>query len=148
MDDLSGKINELLSNPAALAQIQSLAASLGLGGSGESGGNSGGGGSSQGSAPGGVSAPSSDGESGLLSALSGLLGQQKEPSAAAGGELAQSLLRMAPLLGSLREETDGTRLLHALRPLLSPSRRQRLDQALRLMQLMRVLPLLKSSGLF
>ena len=49
---------------------------------------------------------------------------------------------------SLREETDGTRLLHALRPLLSPSRRQRLDQALRLMQLMRVLPLLKSSGLF
>ena len=53
MDDLSGKINELLSNPAALAQIQSLAASLGLGGSGESGGNGGGGGSFQGSTPGG-----------------------------------------------------------------------------------------------
>ena len=148
MDDLSGKINELLSNPAALAQIQSLAASLGLGGSGESGGNSGGGGSSQGSAPGGVSAPSSDGESGLLSALSGLLGQQKEPSAAAGGELAQSLLRMAPLLGSLREETPGTQLLRALRPLLSPARQERLDQAIRLLQLTRVLPLLKSSGLF
>lgn len=148
MDDLSGKINELLSNPAALAQIQSLAASLGLGGSGESGGNGGGGGSSQGSAPGGVSAPSSDGESGLLSALSGLLGQQKEPSAAAGGELAQSLLRMAPLLGSLREETPGTQLLRALRPLLSPARQERLDQAIRLLQLTRVLPLLKSSGLF
>lgn len=148
MDDLSGKINELLSNPAALAQIQSLAASLGLGGFGESGGNGGGGGSSQGSAPGGVSAPSSDGESGLLSALSGLLGQQKEPSAAAGGELAQSLLRMAPLLGSLREETPGTQLLRALRPLLSPARQERLDQAIRLLQLTRVLPLLKSSGLF
>ena len=148
MDDLSGKINELLSNPAALAQIQSLAASLGLGGSGESGGNGGGGGSSQGSAPGGASAPSADGESGLLSALSGLLGQQKEPSAAAGGELAQSLLRMAPLLGSLREETPGTQLLRALRPLLSPARQERLDQAIRLLQLTRVLPLLKSSGLF
>lgn len=149
MDDLSGKINELLSNPAALAQIQSLAASLGLGGSGESGGNGGGaGGSSQGSTPGGVSAPSADGESGLLSALSGLLGQQKEPSAAAGGELAQSLLRMAPLLGSLREETPGTQLLRALRPLLSPARQERLDQAIRLLQLTRVLPLLKSSGLF
>lgn len=143
MDDLSGKINELLSNPAALAQIQSLAASLGLGGSGESGGNGGGtGGSSQGGAP------SADGESGLLSALSGLLGQQKEPSAAAGGELAQSLLRMAPLLGSLREETPGTQLLRALRPLLSPARQERLDQAIRLLQLTRVLPLLKSSGLF
>ena len=148
MDDLSGKINELLSNPAALAQIQSLAASLGLGGSGESGGNGGGGGSFQGSTPGGVSAPSADGESGLLSALSGLLGQQKEPSAAAGGELAQSLLRMAPLLGSLREETPGTQLLRALRPLLSPARQERLDQAIRLLQLTRVLPLLKSSGLF
>ena len=148
MDDLSGKINELLSNPAALAQIQSLAASLGLGGSGESGGNGGGGGSSQGSTPGGASAPSADGESGLLSTLSGLLGQQKEPSAAAGGELAQSLLRMAPLLGSLREETPGTQLLRALRPLLSPARQERLDQAIRLLQLTRVLPLLKSSGLF
>lgn len=148
MDDLSGKINELLSNPAALAQIQSLAASLGLGGSGESGGNGGGGGSFQGSTPGGASAPSADGESGLLSALSGLLGQQKEPSAAAGGELAQSLLRMAPLLGSLREETPGTQLLRALRPLLSPARQERLDQAIRLLQLTRVLPLLKSSGLF
>ena len=148
MDDLSGKINELLSNPAALAQIQSLAASLGLGGSGESGGNGGGGGFSQGGTPGGVSAPSADGESGLLSALSGLLGQQKEPSAAAGGELAQSLLRMAPLLGSLREETPGTQLLRALRPLLSPARQERLDQAIRLLQLTRVLPLLKSSGLF
>jgi hypothetical protein len=148
MDDLSGKINELLSNPAALAQIQSLAASLGLGGSGESGGNGGGGGSSQGGASGGASAPSADGESGLLSALSGLLGQQKEPSAAAGGELAQSLLRMAPLLGSLREETPGTQLLRALRPLLSPARQERLDQAIRLLQLTRVLPLLKSSGLF
>ena len=148
MDDLSGKINELLSNPAALAQIQSLADSLGLGGSGESGGNGGGGGSSQGGASGGASAPSADGESGLLSALSGLLGQQKEPSAAAGGELAQSLLRMAPLLGSLREETPGTQLLRALRPLLSPARQERLDQAIRLLQLTRVLPLLKSSGLF
>lgn len=117
MDDLSGKINELLSNPAALAQIRSLAASLGLGGSGESGGNGGGtGGSSQGGA--------------------------------AGGELAQSLLRMAPLLGSLREETPGTQLLRALRPLLSPARQERLDQAIRLLQLTRVLPLLKSSGLF
>ena len=88
---------------------------------------------------------------GQMAALSGLLGQGKEeshPAVAEGGDLTQAILRMAPLLGSLREETDGTRLLHALRPLLSPSRRQRLDQAVRLMQLMRVLPLLKSSGLF
>ena len=149
MEDLSGKINELLGNPAAMAQLQSLAASLGLGGGdGEHGSGSSSGGHSGGNAG---PASSGGGEGGLLAALSGLLGQGKEeshPAVAEGGDLRQAILRMAPLLGSLREETDGTRLLHALRPLLSPSRRQRLDQALRLMQLMRVLPLLKSSGLF
>lgn len=155
MEDLSGKLNELLGNPAAMAQLQSLAASLGLGGngSGEHGGGHSSGGFSGGSSGGngGGSAPSSSGDSGLLAALSGLLGQAKEearPAAPEGGDLTQAILRMAPLLGSLREETDSTRLLHALRPLLSPSRRQRLDQAVRLMQLMRVLPLLKGSGLF
>ena len=44
--------------------------------------------------------------------------------------------------------TDSTRLLRALRPMLSERRRQKLDQALKLLQFMRVLPLLKSSGLF
>lgn len=147
MDDLSGKISELLRDPAAMAQIQSLAASLGLGGSGEAGGTGGSGeqGADRGAPAGqGERSPSGDG---LLSALSGLLGQQREQPAA-GGELAQSLLRMAPLLGSLRQETPGTQLLHALRPLLSPARQERLDQAIRLLQLTRVLPLLKSSGLF
>lgn len=149
MEDLSGKLNELLGNPAAMAQLQSLAASLGLGGNGSE--EHGGGHSSGGSSGGNGGGVSSGGDSGLLAALSGLLGQAKEearPAAPEGGDLTQAILRMAPLLGSLREETDSTRLLHALRPLLSPSRRQRLDQAVRLMQLMRVLPLLKGSGLF
>ena len=152
MDDLSGKISELLRDPAAMAQIQGLAASLGLGGAGN--GSSGGvGAAGQGASGGRQSAPgpaggSSGADAGLLSALSGLLGQQKEQAAAPGGGLAQSPLRMAPLLGSLREETPGTQLLHALRPLLSPARQERLDQAIRLLQLTRVLPLLRSSGLF
>ena len=57
MEDLSGKINELLGNPAAMAQLQSLAASLGLGGGdGEHGS-----GSSSGGHSGGNAGPASSG---------------------------------------------------------------------------------------
>ena len=120
MENLSERLNSLLQNPEALAQLQSLAASLG-------------GGQAQAQQP----APQPEGE-GLLSALSGLLGNRQE---------GEPLLRMAPLLSGLHQETDATRLLHALRPLLSPARRQRLDAAVRLIQFMRVLPLLRGSGL-
>ncbi len=56
--------------------------------------------------------------------------------------------KAAPLLSGIQQDTDSTRLLRALRPMLSERRRQKLDQALKLLQFMRVLPLLKSSGLF
>ena len=55
------------------------------------------------------------------------------------------LLKVAPLISSLQQETDGTRLLRALRPLLSPSRQKRLDEAIRMLQLMRILPFLKGN---
>lgn len=125
MENLSERLNSLLQNPEALAQLQSLAASLG-------------GGQAQAQQPAQQQpAPQPEGE-GLLSALSGLLGNRQE---------GEPLLRMAPLLSGLHQETDATRLLHALRPLLSPARRQRLDAAVRLIQFMRVLPLLRGSGL-
>lgn len=125
MENLSERLNSLLQNPEALAQLQSLASSLG-------------GGQAQAQQPAQQQpAPQPEGE-GLLSALSGLLGNRQE---------GEPLLRMAPLLSGLHQETDATRLLHALRPLLSPARRQRLDAAVRLIQFMRVLPLLRGSGL-
>ena len=125
MENLSERLNSLLQNPEALAQLQSLASSLG-------------GGQAQAQPPAQQQpAPQPEGE-GLLSALSGLLGNRQE---------GEPLLRMAPLLSGLHQETDATRLLHALRPLLSPSRRQRLDAAVRLIQFMRVLPLLRGCGL-
>ena len=53
-----------------------------------------------------------------------------------------------PLLSSVRQEDDNTRLLRALRPLLAPQRQKKVDEALRLMQLMRLLPLLRQKGMF
>ena len=44
---------------------------------------------------------------------------------------------------SFNEENDSTRLLNALRPFLSEKRRVRIDGSIRLLSLMRILPLLK-----
>ena len=121
MDDLASKLGELLNNPGTLDQIKNLAGLFG--------------GASAGSQP----------------APPPLLPPQPEPTASPSpvdGEMMQTIMRMAPLLSSLRQEDNSTRLLHALRPMLGPERQKKLDEAIKLLQLMRMLPLLKGSGLF
>ena len=58
------------------------------------------------------------------------------------------LLSLAPMLGSLKQEDDTTRLLDAMRPFLSEERRQKLDKAKRLIKVMKLMPLLKDLPLF
>ena len=57
-------------------------------------------------------------------------------------------VELAPLLGQASQEDDATRLLRALRPLLGEARQKKVDEAIKILQLMRLLPLLKESGLF
>ncbi len=67
------------------------------------------------------------------------------------GDNAQMLgmmTKLAPLLGQLGREDDSTRLLRALRPLLGAERQKKLDEAVKILQMMRLLPLLKESGVF
>ncbi len=58
-----------------------------------------------------------------------------------------ALTKLAPLMGSLNKDTDDTRLLQALRPYLHGEREQRLDEAVRLLRMLQLLPLLQNSGL-
>ena len=46
----------------------------------------------------------------------------------------------------MNQEDDATRLLRALRPLLSQARQKKVDEALKILQMLRLLPLLKESG--
>lgn len=55
--------------------------------------------------------------------------------------------KFAPLLSSFQQEDDSTRFLHALRPMLGEERQKKLDESIKLLQLMRMLPLLKGSGI-
>lgn len=199
MDDLSSKINELLSDPQAMQQLNSLAASLGLGNSTPNpptspGQNAPAGnnplqgldlsslagllGNAGSAAPGGGNIPQSPGAAGgldtaklgsLLSslggagglnALSGLLGGGGGGGLGAltgllggggGGGLDSDTLQVVskilPLLSTFRQEDNNTRLLHALRPLLGPERQKKVDEAIKMLSMLRLLPVLRGQGI-
>lgn len=60
----------------------------------------------------------------------------------------QTAMRLAPLLSSLNKEDENSRLLCALRPLLSARRQAKLDESMKMLQMFKLLPLLRSQGLF
>lgn len=109
MDDLTEKLNRLLSDPEGLAKIQAAMTALGAGGD---------------------SAPEPPAPQ-PLPAMPDLAG----------------LSRLMPLLSGAGQDTEDTRLLHALRPYLHGQRAQRLDEAVRLLKLAHLLPLLQEQGI-
>lgn len=196
MDDLTSKINELLSDPQAMQQLNSLAASLGLGNStpntptppgqnapagnnplqgldlsslagllGNAGSAAPGGGNIPQSpgAPGGLdtaklsSLLSSLGGAGGLNALSGLLGGGGLGALSGllggggggglDGDTLQVVSKILPLLSTFRQEDNNTRLLHALRPLLGPERQKKVDEAIKMLSMLRLLPVLRGQGI-
>lgn len=97
-----------------------------------------------------------------LKGLTGLLGQndkpQQEPQkhaptsqfdmSALPTDTMQTIMKLMPIISSVNKDDDNTRFLHALRPLLHKERQQKLDEAARMLQIMKVLPLLKNQGIF
>lgn len=57
-----------------------------------------------------------------------------------------ALTRLMPLISDLGADSDDTRLLGALRPYLHGQRVQRLDESMRLLQLIKLIPLLQQQG--
>lgn len=60
----------------------------------------------------------------------------------------QTVMKLMPLLSSLNKEDENTRLLCALRPHLSTKRQAKLDESIKMMQLFKLLPILRSQGIF
>ena len=58
----------------------------------------------------------------------------------------QMMLKMAKMLQAARQETPSSAFLRALKPLLREERRGRVDEAIRMVQLFSLLPLLKEMG--
>ena len=88
----------------------------------------------------------------MMSALGGALPQEDTPPPpptpppSAGGLDMAALSKVLPLLGQMNQESEDTRLLAALRPYLHGQRAQRLEESLRLLRLMKLLPLLQEGG--
>ena len=137
MDDLTQQLQKVLSDPQTMGQLQELLNSLG--------------GQEEKPAP----APSGGPD---LSALLGALGggqasppPAESPSTALAGLNPQALslmARLGPLLSQANREDDATRLLRALHPLLGEARQKKVDEAIQILQMLRLLPLLKESGVF
>ena len=132
MDDLSQQLQKILSDPQAMGQIQGMLQSLGSGQEEPA-----------------QKAATPD-LSSLLGALSGGTAPQ-ETGPSLGGITPQTLslmTRLGPLLSQANREDNATRLLRALRPLLGESRQKKVDEAIQILQMLRLLPLLKESGVF
>ena len=123
MSDFEEKLNAILSDPDAMAQVMNLAQSLNLGGP-------------SGEAPQEAEAPPDAGEgppkppeSAAFSGLGDLLGQV-DPGV---------IQRLLPLLGELGRSDDQDRrlqLLNALRPFLKPERQEKVERAVKAARLL------------
>lgn len=129
MDDLTKNINEFLSSPDAMAQIQNMLAMLN-GGGGQTGTPQGGQGTANFPPPtAAAQPPSAEGLEGLLHNLG-----------------AMDLGKIQTLLGAMNtspQQDHKVALLMALRPYLNSKRAAKLDMAVRLLQLSRLSPMLK-----
>ena len=136
MEDLSARLEQLLSDPQMLSQLGELAAGLGLG-------------AGQGQPPAGDSPPPS-GSAPDLSALLGMLGGTGSGGNASCGTPAAGLLsdpallgRIAQVVSSLSTPDRDTQLLMALQPFCGEHRRKKVEEAAQLLRIIRLLPLLE-----
>ncbi len=58
-----------------------------------------------------------------------------------------NLAQIGQIMNTMKGEDDRTRLIKALKPMLSPSKQRKADEAVRMLRLFRILPLIRDSGL-
>ena len=114
MDDLSQKIESLLQSPQGMQKIQAAMAAFGS------------------------SAP----ETGAPDTPAGSDSAPPEKSDAGGSPDMARLIQLMPLLSGLNKDDENTALLRALRPYLHGEREKRVDDAIHMMRLMKLMPLL------
>lgn len=135
MEDLAAKLSEIVGSEEGMKQIQAMASSL----------------FANAEPPQKAEDPPPPKRSTELSSnsLGGLGGLGGLDLASMMSELSPekitSILKISKLLGSQNDD-DRTRLLLALKPHLSPMRRERVDKAVRLLRLASILPLINEMG--
>ena len=137
MDDLTSRINQILSDPQSMQMIQNMAQSLGLNAAAEQ--------------PAMVSPPQEQPPFDM-NQLGNLLSQlgigQNQPQTSLPSIDMNAMLQIQKAMQLFAGGNQNIELLRSLRPLLSEKRQKKVDDAIRIMQLIKMLPMLKDSGLF
>ena len=131
MDDLASKLNDLLGSSDSMEKIRDLANMLGASGQ--------------------TSDRQPEARTNSQPKPETRANSRPKPEAAVpegDKDMMQTLMKMAPMLARFRQEDDSTRLLRCLRPFLSDTKKKKLDEAVKLLQFIRLIPYLKDSGLF
>ncbi len=149
MADIMEAVNSILSDPSAMEQVKALGGMLGIG---DSEGN-------KSATP--VQTPQQTAASDTITSLLSSLGNNNNSTVKAvnaqqsipngnmpSPEILGMIMKFAPILSSMNEENDSTRLLHALKPFLSEKRQKRVEQSVKLLGIMKILPMVKEIGLF
>ena len=88
-----------------------------------------------------------------LAGMMGLSDSHEPPKPESGTEvntgidpsMMSTMMKIAPLLQSAQSDDDSARLLRSLKPFLRDERKGKIDGAIRMLQLMKILPLLKNT---
>ena len=121
MSGLEDKLAGILSDPEAVSKLKSLGQALGLD----------------------TSAPVPQNPPALNQGFNLPFGNKTQGN----DEMMSTLMRIAPLLSDMGRDDEVSCLLNSLKPFLSEHRRQRLDQAGKMLKIMRLLPLIKGTGI-
>ena len=122
MDDLASKINEIMSDPEKMKEIQNLGRMMGL---------------------------NTDNSSPTPPPKKVQPTPKQNVQTNDFGRIDPSIIsRLAPILTSVNREDDTTRLLDAMAPFLSAERREKLEKIKKMLVIIRLLPNIKNLGLF
>lgn len=141
MADLESTLSSILSDPDAMSKIMDLGKSLGLTDNNHQNTNT-----QKNEVP--STAPDLSSLSSLTSLIKGNPFESTSANSQNTAEIAGKLSAFLPLLSKMNQEDETTALLCALRPFLSEQRRKRLDDASKMLRLTRLLPFIRSAGLF
>ncbi len=124
MSDLSSQINSILSDPDMMEQIKSLSGLFGQ--------------------------PANQKNSGPENKIPDISPPPSAPPQLdiPGADGIGTVMKIMPLLNELKKDDETIKLLYAIKPFLSPHRQEKLEEAIRLLRIMRLIPILKSNGLF
>ena len=127
MDDLNSQINQILNDPQSMAMLQNMAKSLGFNQN-----------SNQNQMNNSENSPKLD-----LSQLASVFGQQNSNSSSPPLDMGM-IMQVQNAMQMFSAGNKNVDLLRSLRPLLSTRRQKKIDDAIRLLQLFKMIPLLKN----